>query len=175
MLRFIRQHPVVGLILALSVEAWLALPGEAMIALAASTIGEAYGLVRMAIAGVVGMLVNDLILYLVSQAGRDVLVHWIGLHQLHFHLSPELVLGAKFLPPLRSAAYVIYGFQGTPIGRFIVVSLLSSLVWVGLYLLLGRGFREKISGAMHWLEGGGRWVTVAEVAFTLALVAAVWI
>ncbi|MGH9488463.1 MAG: DedA family protein [Terriglobales bacterium] len=175
MLRFIRQHPVLGLILALSVEAWLALPGEAMIALAASTVGQVYGLARMALAGVAGMLLNDLVLFAISRAGRDVLIHWIGPHHLHFHLSPEMVLGAKFLPPLRSAAYVIYGFQGTSLGRFIEVSLVSSLVWVGLYLLVGRGLRQKISRGMQWLEGGGRWVTVAEVALTLALIAAVWI
>ncbi|MGH9474911.1 MAG: DedA family protein [Terriglobales bacterium] len=175
MLRFIRQHPILGLVAALSVEAWLGLPGEAMIALAASTLSQAYGLVRMALAGVAGMLINDLVLFALSRAGRDVLIHWIGLRPWHWHLSPEMMLGAKFLPPLRSAAYVIYGFQGTSLGRFIEVSLLSSLIWVGIYLLVGRGFRHKISRAMSWLEGGGRWMTVAEIALTLTVVAAVWI
>lgn len=175
MLRFIRQHPILGLILALSVEAWLGLPGEAMIALAASTVGQAYGLARMALAGVAGMLINDLALFALSRAGRDLLIHWIGLHPWHWHLSAEMMLGAKFLPPLRSAAYVIYGFQGTSLGRFTEVSVLSSVVWVGLYLLVGRGFRHKIARGMRWLEGGGRWVTAAEILLTLAVVAAVWI
>ncbi|MGH9412903.1 MAG: DedA family protein [Terriglobales bacterium] len=175
MLRFIRQHPIIGLIIALSVEAWLALPGEAMIALAASALDETYSLLRMAIAGVAGMLVNTLVLYGISRAGRGVLVQWFGFHHLHFHLSPGMVLGANFLPPLRSLAYVLYGFQGTPLGRFVAVSVISSIAWVGLYLLLGRGFHKKIDAAMHWLDGGGRWVTVAEVAITLVLVAVVWI
>ncbi|MGH9466801.1 MAG: DedA family protein [Terriglobales bacterium] len=156
-------------------EAWLALPGEAMIALAASTMGEAYGLVRMAVAGVAGMLVNDFILFLLSRAGRDVLVHWIGLHHLHFHLSSGAVLGAQFFPPLRSAAYVIYGLQGASLQHFLTVAAISSFCWVGLYLLVGHGFRRKIARMMHWLEARGKWATAAEVVLTLALVAAIWI
>jgi membrane protein DedA with SNARE-associated domain len=175
LLRFIRQNPLLGLLLALSMEAWLGLPGEAMIAVAASTVAQAYGLLRIAVGGVVGMLLNDLILFTLSQAGRDVLTHWLGTHGLHWHLSSEMVLGAKFLPPLRSAAYVLYGMQGATFWHFVAISLLSSIAWVSLYLLLGSSFRERIGGFMHWAEGGGRWMTMAEVALTLSVVAIAWL
>ena len=99
MLRFIRQNPILGLLLALSMEAWLGLPGEAMIAVAASTVAQAYGLLRIAVGGVVGMLLNDLILFTLSQAGREGRTHGCGMFGLHWHLSSEMVLGAKFLPP----------------------------------------------------------------------------
>ena len=180
MLRLIRNHPLAGLVLALSLEAWLAVPGEAMIALAASTLlseclVEAYGLLRLALGGVAGMLVNDLVLFGLSRAGRGVLLHWIGRHPLHFHLSSELVLGAKFLPPLRSAAYVVYGLQGAPFSRFLAVSLLSSLLWVVLYLALGFSFRGHIRQWMQRAERRRGWMTAAEIALTLAVVVAIWL
>lgn len=175
LLRFIRHNPLFGLMLALSVEAWLGLPGEAMIAVAASAVAHVYGLVRVAIGGVVGMLLNDLALFVLSQAGRDVLASWLGTHGMHFHLSSGMVLGAKFLPPLRSAAYVIYGLQGTSLWHFMAVSLLSSTCWVVLYLFVGRGFRARIGRFLHWAEGGGRWMTFAEVALTFSVVAMAWL
>lgn len=177
MLRTIRRHPIAGLILALSLEAWLAIPGEAMIAVAASTLAtRACGVVRMALGGMTGMLVNDLVLFGLSRLGRGVLVGWLGVHGgLHWHLSAQEVMGAKFLPPLRSAACVIYGLQGVPLSHFLEVSLLSSALWITLYALLGKNFRHGIAWAMERLERRGRWTTFAEIALTLATIAAVWL
>ncbi|MGH9481447.1 MAG: DedA family protein [Terriglobales bacterium] len=171
MLRFIRQYPVAGLLLALSVESWLALPGEAMIALAGSAVaGELYAWLRLLVGGVAGIVLNDLVLFSISRIGRGFLRHWLHFRAPHLHLSPVLMLGAKFLPPLRSAAYLIYGLQGTPLYRFLGVSLLSSLIWVCVYLAAGRGLRRSIGELMDKAEAGGRWLTVAEIGLTLALV-----
>lgn len=176
MLRLVRQHPIAGLVLVLSLDAWLAIPSEAMIAIAASSIvGRACGFLRMAAGGLAGMLINDLALLGLSRVGRGVLVHWIGLHALHFHLSPSMVMGAKFVPPLRSAAYLIYGLQGVAVSRFIWVSLLSSAIWITAYAIAGRCFRGGIGQLMERGERHGRWMSWAEVGLTLALVAAVWI
>jgi membrane protein DedA with SNARE-associated domain len=159
--------------MALSIEAWIAVPGEALIALAASSlVSRAVSLARMAVGGIAGMLVNDFVLFGLSRVGRGVVVHWIGLHKLHFHLSAEVMLGAKFLPPLRSAAYVIYGLQGTPFSRFLWVSVLSSLLWVSVYALVGQGLRGRIGGWMDRLERRGGWMPALEVGLTLAAVAA---
>lgn len=176
LLRLLRKHPVVGLLLALSLEAWLAVPGEALIAIAASSIvGKTASFLRMAGAGLGGMLINDLALFGLSRIGRGVLVHWIGMHHMHFHLSPPLVMGAKFLPPLRSAAYLIYGLQGVALSRFFWVSLLSSLIWVGLYALVGKGFHRGIQRSMERAERHGRWMSLVEVGLTVAVVAAIWL
>jgi len=176
-LRLIREHPVLGLVCALSLEAWIAVPGEAMIALAATAIaGEIFGWLRLAVSGIAGMLVNDLALFGLSRVGRGVLAQWIGVHALHFRLSADMVLGAKFIPPLRSAAYMIYGLQGAPFSRFLVVSLVSSAIWVCVYALAGRRFRGVISRAMDGAERrGGRWLTVAEVGLTIGAIAAIWL
>ena len=160
--------------MALSIEAWIAVPGEALIALAASSlVTRTVSLVRMAAGGIAGMLVNDFVLFGLSRVGRGVIVHWIGVHRLHFHLSAEIMLGAKFLPPLRSAAYVIYGLQGTPFSRFLWVSLLSSLLWVGVYTILGQSLKDRIVGWMDHAERRRGWMTAAEVGLTLAVVLAI--
>lgn len=176
MLRLIRKHPVAGLLLGLSLEAWLAVPGEALIAIAAgAVVGRARGWLRMMASGLGGMLLNDLALYGLSRIGRGVLVHWIGLHRPHVHLSAVLVVGAKFLPPLRSAAYLVYGLQGVSLEHFLLVSCFSSLAWIGLYTLLGRRFWRGILGGLDRAERHGRWLSLAEVALTLAVVAVIWL
>jgi len=180
LLRLIHKHPIIGLLLALSLEAWMALPGEAMIAVAASSLATraarlGLGFAKLAVGGVTGMVCNDLILFGLSRAGRGVLAQWIGLHSMRLHLSAQMVLGAKFLPPLRSAAYVIYGLQGTSFHRFLLVSLASSLIWVAIYAAVGKVWQGKIDWLMRRGEHGGRWLTVAEIALSVALVAAVWI
>lgn len=176
LLRLIRKHPVTGLILALGVEAWLAIPGEAMIAVAASAlVARAGNMLRMLACAVLGMLLNDLALFGLSRLGRGVLVDWIGVHSLHVHLSAEMVMGAKFVPPLRSAAYIIYGLQGVPLIRFLEVSILSSVVWISLYALLGQVFHGRIAGFMERVERGGHWTTVAEWALTAAVLAVIWL
>jgi membrane protein DedA with SNARE-associated domain len=130
----------------------------------------------MALGGLTGMLINDLVLFGISRIGRDVVVNWIGAHSLlHWHLSAEAVMGAKFLPPLRSAAYLIYGLQGVPLTRFLEVSLLSSTVWIIIYALLGHNFKHGIGWFMEKLEVRGRWTTAAEIALTVGVIALVWL
>src|SRR6185312_8917188 len=176
LLRLIRKHPVAGLLLALSLEAWLAIPGEAMIAVAASTIvTRACSLLRLAAGGVTGMLVNDLVLFGLSRVGRGVMAQWIHAHALHFHLSAQLVVGAKFLPPLRSAAYLVYGLQGAPFGRFLEVSLLSSVLWVAGYAILGRCFHGSIGRFMRGAEHHRGWMSLVELGLTVGMIAAVWL
>ena len=122
-----------------------------------------------------GMLINDLALFGLSRVGRGVLVGWLGVHGWHWHLSAQVVMGAKFLPPLRSAAYIIYGLQGVPLSRFLEVSLLSSAVWIAVYALLGKNFRHGIGRVMERLERRGRWTTFAEISLTAVAIAAVWL
>jgi len=176
LLRTIRKHPIAGLILALSLEAWLAIPGEAMIAVAASSlVSRAGGALRLALGGMTGMLINDLALFGLSRIGRGVLVGWLGVHGWHWHLSAQVVMGAKFLPPLRSAAYLIYGLQGVPLLRFLEVSLLSSALWITIYAVLGKSFRHGIGSVMERLERRGRWTTGVEIGLTIAAIAVVWL
>lgn len=146
-----------------------------MIALAASTASEVCGFGRLVVCGVAGMVVNDLVLFGLSRLGRGVLVDWIGIHRLHFHLTSPMVLGANFLPPLRSAAYVMYGLQGATLERFLRVSLLSSLLWVGLYVLIGHNFRHRISSVMDRLDRGGHWMTAVEVLLAVGVIATIWL
>lgn len=176
MLQFIRRHPIAGLILALSLEAWLALPGEALIAVAASAlVSRLQTLGRLLVGGVAGMMVNDLALFGLSRVGRGLLGRWLGLHAWGPHLSARLVMGAKFLPPLRTTAYILYGLQGVPFARFLWVSLSSSLIWIAAYTMLGRRYHGRIERWMGRWERRGRWALVAEAGLTVAALVAVWL
>jgi membrane protein DedA with SNARE-associated domain len=169
LLKLIRKHPFYGLIAGLMIEAWIAVPGEALIAIAtAKLVRRSFALLQVVGAGVAGMLVNDVALYGISRLANGMarrLMHHAG---IHLRLNGFEVLLAKFVPPLRSAAFVVYGFQGTAFGHFLWVSVLTSLAWVGAYMLLGRLFRTRILDTLHLLDSRGRWSAVVEVALTVA-------
>jgi membrane protein DedA with SNARE-associated domain len=171
LLKLIRKHPYYGLVAGLMIEAWIAIPGEALIAIAAArALRRAWAGLQLAGAAVAGMLVNDLALYGVSRLARG-MAHRLAHHPgVHWKLNGFEVLGAKFLPPLRSAAFVIYGFQGTALGHFLVVSVLTSLAWVGVYMLLGRLFHGHILQALHLVDSRGRLAAVVEFALTVLTV-----
>jgi membrane protein DedA with SNARE-associated domain len=169
--RLLRKRPLVGLILGLSVEAWIPIPGELLIASAAAqAMSGLRSLARLVGAGLTGMVINDLSLYTLSAFAHDFSRGWISrahLHLHHVHINWLELLAAKFLPPVRSATLVVYGFQGTHIGRFLAFSVLTSLCWVGAYAVLGRLFKGKIVSGLKRLDSGGRLLTVLEVAVTV--------
>lgn len=169
-LRMIQKWPMLGLLFALSIEAWIPVPGEALIAAAASrALRSAAGMLRVSAVALAGMMVNDLVLYGISRMARGVALHFIHHHLLHLHLNTMEMLVAKFLPPVRSTAFVLYGFQGIGLQQFLLTSLLTSLVWIGIYALVGTHFRATISRLFHVVEGSrGRWITIAEIALTVA-------
>lgn len=157
------------------IEAWIAIPGEALIAASAArifdrTASQVWSWLEVSAVAIGAMLINDLTLFSLSRVARDIATQFIHLPRAHFHLSGVEVMVAKFVPPLRSAAFVLYGFEGTRLGHFFFVSLISSLIWVLAWALLGRTFRQPILKFLHRLDGGNRWVTVLEILLTFASV-----
>lgn len=169
-LRMIQKWPILGLLFALSIEAWIPVPGEALIAAAASrALRSLAGLLRVALISLAGMLLNDLALYGISRMARGLALHFIHHNLLRVHLNVTEMLVAKFLPPVRSTAFVVYGFQGTDLRQFILTSLLTSVVWIGIYALVGNQFRSSISRLFHVVEGKrGHWITAVEIVLTVA-------
>lgn len=175
-LRLLRKNALIGLICGLAIEAWIALPGEVLIATAAAQwlsrgASELWSWLEVGAAAVAGMLINDLALYSLSRVARGVALQFIHLPHPHFHLSGLDLMVAKFIPPLRSAAFVLYGFQGGHLEHLLYVSLISSVFWVGGYALLGKKFRGRILRLLARLESRNRWTTAAEIALTLASLA----
>jgi len=164
---------MLGLLFALSIEAWIPVPGEALIAAAASrALRSAFGLLRVATVALAGMMINDFVLYGISRMARGLALQFLHHDLLRVHLNSMELLVAKFLPPVRSTAFLLYGFQGTPVHQFLLTSLLTSLVWICIYVLVGNRFRSSISRLFHVVEGRrGRWITVAEIVLTVASVA----
>lgn len=174
-LRLLRKNALIALVCGLAIEAWIAIPGEAIIAASASRWitqagNDVLGWVELAAAAIGGMLVNDLALFSLSKVARVVAAQFVHLPHAHFHLTGLELLAAKFIPPLRSAAFVLYGFQGAHLSRCLTFSLAGSLVWVLGYALLGHRFRGHISRFIQRLERRGRWVAAAEVVLTVASV-----
>jgi membrane protein DedA with SNARE-associated domain len=162
---------VYGLIAGLMVEAWIAIPGEALIAVAAArVVRRAWAVLQVAGAGVAGMLVNDVALFAVSRVARGFAHRVAHAPGWHLHLNALEVLAAKFFPPLRSAAFVLYGIQGTQFSHFLWVSLLTSAAWIAVYILLGHVFRGRILQGLHLLDSRGKLATFAEFALTVATV-----
>ena len=154
-------------------EAWIAIPGEALIAATAArvferTANQVWSWIEVSVVAIGAMLINDLTLFSLSRVARDVAARFIHLPRARFHLSGVDVMLAKFVPPLRSAAFVLYGFEGTRLGHFFYVSILSSVIWVLGWVLLGKAFRQPISRFLRKLDGGNRWIGVLEIALTLA-------
>lgn len=170
--RLIQKWPLLGLLFALSIEAWIPTPGEALIAAAASrALRKLMSMARVMVTALAGMLINDLVLYTISRMARGLAMHFIHHHLLRLHLTTAELLVAKFLPPVRSTAFVLYGFQGVPLERFILTSLFTSLVWVVAYALLGTHFRARISRLFRVLEGKrGHWFAAAEIVLTVVTV-----
>ena len=81
---------------------------------------------------------------------------------------PAGLLDVPGEPPLRSAAFVLYGFEGTRLGHFFYVSVLSSVIWVLGWVLLGKTFRRPISRFLRKLDGGNRWIGALEIVLTVA-------
>lgn len=172
-LRMIQRWPIVGLLFALSIEAWIPVPGEALIAAAASrALRSLTGLLRVAMIALAGMMVNDLVLYAISRLARGLALRFIHHNLLRVHLNATEMLVAKFLPPVRSTAFVLYGFQGTGLHQFLLTSMLTSMIWIGIYALVGNQFRASISRLFQVVEGNrGRWITAAEIVLTVASLA----
>lgn len=172
-LRIIQRWPILGLLFALSIEAWIPVPGEALIAAAASrALRSVAGLLRVSAIALAGMLANDLVLYGISRMARGLALRFVHHSLLRVHLNVTEMLVAKFLPPVRSTAFVLYGFQGIDLRQFILTSLLTSMVWIGIYALLGNQFRTSISRLFHVVEGTrGRWITAIEIVLTVASIA----
>ncbi|MGH9534808.1 MAG: DedA family protein [Terriglobales bacterium] len=177
--RLFRKNAILALLCGLAVEAWIAIPGEALIAATAArvferTSNQLWSWLEVSVVAVGAMLVNDLALFSLSRVARDVVARFIHLPRAHFHLSGMYVILAKFVPPLRSAAFVLYGFEGTRLGHFFYISAISSVIWVLAWALLGKTFRQPIVKFLHKLDGGNRWVTALEVVLTVASVALIF-
>lgn len=172
-IRLLKKNALLALLCGLIIEAWIAIPGEALIAASAArlfdrTAHQFWSWLEVGAVAIGAMLINDLTLFSLSRVARDVATQFIHLPRAHFHLSGMEVMVAKFVPPLRSAAFVLYGFEGTRLGHFFFVSIVSSVIWVLAWALLGRTFREPIVRFLERLDGGNRWITALEIVATFA-------
>lgn len=171
-LRLVLKYPVLGLFFALAVEAWIAVPGEVLVAIATTRRTRTRDSVLILLmAGIGGMVLNDLVLYLLSQAVQDVAIHLVGRRPALIHLDGWMVTGVTFLPSVRSTAFVVYGLQGVGLTHFLQIALLSSGLWVLAYIVLGSAIRIRLIRMLLRYNRHRRLFAIAEVVLTIAGIA----
>lgn len=171
-LRLVLKYPVLGLFFALAVEAWIAVPGELLVAIATTRrtrTRDSWLILLMA--GIGGMVLNDLVLYLLSQAVQDAAIHLVGRRPALIHLDGWMVTGVTFLPSVRSTAFVVYGLQGVGLTHFLQIALLSSGLWVLAYIVLGSAIRIRLIRMLLRYNRHRRLFAIAEVVLTIAGIA----
>jgi len=171
-LRLIQKYALLGMALGLLVEAWIVIPGEALIAAATARLPNHFWTrTRIAAVGLAAMMGNDLGLYWFSHAARRLVPRMIAGHRLHLHLNFAWLLVSKFVPPLRSPAVVVLSLQ-SDWTRFLWYSAVTNLIWIACYAFLGTVLRHRILRLMRILQAQKRGAALAitEAVLTLATV-----
>ncbi|MCI0572855.1 MAG: DedA family protein [Myxococcaceae bacterium] len=137
-------------------------------------------LAGMALAGWIGTVCGDLLLF---RMGRAVGAGLLARPRLQRILTPERVLrvqtqlarrgavtvfAVRFLPGLRVPTYLLAGASRFPLRRFVLADALGALVTAPLLTYLGFRFGRDVLGPVR---GGLRWVLGAAVVTALLLLA----
>jgi len=156
----------------LLVEAWIVIPGEALIAAATARLPHSFWTrTRVALVGLAAMMGNDVFLYWLSHAARHLVPRMIAGHRLHVHLTFGWLLATKFVPLFRSPAVVVLSLQSSWL-RFLWLSAVTNLIWIAFYAFLGTVLRHRILQLMRIIQAQKRGTALAitEAVLTLATV-----
>lgn len=117
--------------------------------------GQGFWLVWFAAAG--GAFAGDCLVYTLGRVFEQRIMHfpllarhpdwWKTAHAFSERWGMLGIFAGKFLGPLRSALPLIAGVVEMPVWQFVPASLLSSLIWAGVFLAPG------VFG-LGWLIGG---------------------
>jgi len=68
------------------------------------------------------------------------------------------LLVAKFIPGLSTIAPPMAGTIGMPLWRFVIFDGLGALLWIGLFVVLGLVFAERLKGLAALMASVGAWL-----------------
>ena len=145
-----------GVILTMAIEsALIPLPSEIIMPFSGFLVSTGrFDLNLVALAGAVGNVGGSLVAYAIGYWGHEKLVRrfirkfgkWILISEKELDETEKLlhkfkdlvVLGSRVVPGIRTVISLPCGFAKLPLGRFIVLTFIGSLVWS--YLLTWIGF-----------------------------------
>jgi len=147
----------------------IGIPGVVLLGAAASLAGhQGIPIWLMLVAGTIGAFAGDNLSFWLGRTQRSHVSRWWplnrhpgwlerGIEFFQRHGSLSVVVG-RFIGPMRPFIPLVAGMLSMPTRRFIIVNLLSALVWAPVYLLpgywLGRSWDELMElppGAERWL------------------------
>lgn len=118
--------------------------------------GEAFW--HLWLAAALGAFLGDCFVYTLGRVFEDRILHWsvMARHPQWWKMGHDFferwgmlgILAGKFLGPLRSALPLIAGVVEMPLWKFLPASLVSALIWAGVFLAPG------VFG-LGWLVGNG--------------------
>lgn len=145
-----------GIVLTMAIEsALIPLPSEIIMPFSGflASAGK-FDLNLVALSGALGNVIGSLIAYAIGYYGHEKLVRrfirkfgkWILISEKELDMAEKLlhkyknlvVLGSRVIPGVRTVISLPCGFAKLPLGRFIVLTFLGSLVWS--YFLAWIGF-----------------------------------
>ncbi len=136
-----------GIILTMAIEsALIPLPSEIIMPFSGYLVSTGkFDLNLVALSGAVGNLLGSLILYKIGYFGKDRFVHqlvrkygkWVLLSEEELESAEKLlnkykdlvVLGSRVVPGVRTIISLPCGIAKLPLGRFIVLTFIGSLIW----------------------------------------------
>lgn len=145
-----------GIVLTMAIEsALIPLPSEIIMPFSGFLASSGrFDLMMVAVAGAVGNVLGSLIAYGIGFWGHERLVRrfvrkfgkWILLTEHELDIAERLlvkykdlvVLGSRVVPGIRTVISLPCGFAKLPLGRFIVLTFIGSLIWS--YFLAWIGF-----------------------------------
>lgn len=85
------------------------------------------------------------------------------------------LLVAKFIPGLATIAPPLAGAMRIGLPRFVAVSAIGTLLWIGVGVAGGILFHDEVDRILAWLRSMGSWALVAMAGFFALFVAVKWI
>lgn len=155
-----------GIVIAMTIEsALIPLPSEIIMPFSGYLVSTGrFDLSMVALAGAVGNVIGSLIAYGIGYWGHERLVRrlvrnygkWVLVSEHELDLAERMiqkykiwvVLGSRVLPGVRTVISLPAGFAKLPLGNFIALTFIGSLVWS--YMLAWVGFTL----GQNWKEIG---------------------
>ncbi|MBD0324246.1 MAG: DedA family protein [Aldersonia sp.] len=159
------------------------IPSEAVLPLAGFLVEEGeMSLLPALTASTAGSVIGALLLYSIGRwGGRPVLLRWRRVLRLSEeqldradawfdHHGPKLVFWCRMIPLVRSVISVPAGASEMPIGRFLALTTLGSLIWNAALITSGILLADNWETVTHVI---GTYSTIVYAAIGLAVLAGI--
>ncbi|GHC18861.1 hypothetical protein GCM10010082_07880 [Kushneria pakistanensis] len=164
----------------------LVMPGVVMLTAAASLAGhDQISIVALLLSAFAGAVIGDGASYWLGRTQRDRIrgwwpfnryPHWVDKGEQFFtrHGALSVAFG-RFVGPVRPVIPMVAGMMYMPPARFLVVNVISALLWAPAYLLPGYYLGRSWQHLLHLPPGTEQWLSVLVFIFIMLGFALSWL